>query len=115
MMKVHSLHHNVQVGPWSIKAELDPTKTAALEIQNSDRKAALAVNKALISIQSEQYETVRQDSSILVEKLPGRDIVIESSDSGPTQQRASSLIPHPSSFVTRQTMDDGRRTMDDGR
>ena len=78
-------NHTVQVGPWSIDAELDPTKTATLEIQSRDRKAALTVNKASIPIQSEQYKTTRRDSSILIEKLPGRDIVIESADSGPTQ------------------------------
>ncbi|MCP4261975.1 MAG: DUF4962 domain-containing protein [Planctomycetes bacterium] len=78
-------NHVVQVGAWSIDAELDPTIPAALEIRSSDQKAALAVNKASITISSQQYETTRQDSSILIEKLPGRDIVIESSDSGPTQ------------------------------
>jgi hypothetical protein len=78
-------NHTIQVGPWSIEAELDPTKTATLVIQSSDRKAALAVNKASITISSQQFKTTRQDSSILVEKLPGRDIVIESTDSGPTQ------------------------------
>jgi len=75
----------VQVGTWSIEAELDPGKSATLEIHSSDGKAALAVNRASISISSKQYKTTRPDSSILVEKLLNRDIVIESTDSGPTQ------------------------------
>lgn len=78
-------NHTVCVGPWSIDAELDPAKPAALEIQNSDRKAALAVNKPSITLASKRYKTTQRDSSILVEKLPGRDIIIESADSGPTQ------------------------------
>jgi hypothetical protein len=77
--------HTVQVGLWSIEVELDPSKSATLEIHSSDRKAALAVNKASINISSEKYETTRRNSSILVEKLLGHDIVIESADSGPTQ------------------------------
>lgn len=77
-------NHTVQVGPWSIDAELDPAKSATLEIQSSNRKAALSVNKASIIVSSQQYETTRPESSILVERLPGRDIVIESADSGPT-------------------------------
>lgn len=78
-------NHIVQVGPWSIDAELDPAKSATLEIQSLDRKAALGVNKASVTIASEQYKTTRWDNTILVEKLPDRDIVIESADSGPTQ------------------------------
>jgi hypothetical protein len=78
-------NHAVQVGPWSINAELDPTKSAAMEVRSSDRKAALAVNKASITISSQQYKITRPDSSILVEKLPGRDIIIESADTCPTQ------------------------------
>ena len=75
----------VHMRPWSIEAELDPTKTATLEIQNLNRKAALAVNKASITISSKQYKTTRRNSSILVEKLPDGNIVIESVDSDPLQ------------------------------
>ena len=78
-------NNTIYVGSWSIDAELDPNKSATLEIQSHDRKAVLAVNKASINILSEQYKTSRRDSSILIEKLSGSDIVIESANSGPTQ------------------------------
>ncbi len=78
-------NHTVRVGYWSIAAELDPSKLATLEIQSSDRKAALAVNRPSLTVASKLYKTTEPDSSILIEKLPGREIVQESADSGPAQ------------------------------
>ena len=79
--------HTVRVGSWSVAAGLDPAGSAAIEIQSSDQQAALAVNKASISIGSDLYKTSRPNSSLLVEKLPGREIVRESVDSYPALLR----------------------------
>jgi hypothetical protein len=78
-------NNTIGVGPWSIAAELDPARPAALEIQSSDQKAALGVNRLSVTVGSKRYKTTRPGSSILVEKLRDRDIVAESADSGPMQ------------------------------
>lgn len=78
-------NNTIGVGPWSIVAELDPSRPAALEIRSSDQKAVLGVNKPSVAIGSKRYKTTRPDSSILVEKLRDRDTVAESADSGPRQ------------------------------
>ena len=75
--------HTFRVGSWSIAAELDPNRTAAIEIKSSDQKAVLAANKGSITIGAERYATTRSNTAILVEKLTDCEIVRESTDSCP--------------------------------
>jgi len=79
--------HTIRVGSWSITAELDPSQPATMEIQSHDQKAALAVNKGSISVASKRYTATQPNSSLLIEKLPGREIVRESADSYPARLR----------------------------
>ena len=78
-------NHTVRVGSWSMTAELDPSRAAAMEIQSSDQKTALAVNKRSITVANERYTATQPNSSLLVEKLPGSEIVRESADSNPVR------------------------------
>ena len=75
----------IHIESWSVAAQLDPTLSASLEINNSDQKAALAVNKGSITVASEQYTPTQSHSSMLIEKLPGRKIVRESVDTYPAR------------------------------
>jgi hypothetical protein len=77
----------VRIGSWSIATELDPTQPATMEIKNSNQETALAVNKGSITLASKRYQASRTYSSLLVEKLPGREIVRESVDTYPERLR----------------------------
>jgi hypothetical protein len=76
-------HQTVRVGPWSIAAELDPARSATMEIKSTDQGTGLAVNKGSVSLGTERHAATRPNSAILIEKLPDREIVRESSDSYP--------------------------------
>lgn len=69
-----------QIGPWSIYADLDPSRSPALEIHSLDGKAVLAANTPFVDVAGERYRAKNSKSTILVELLPDKTIFQESTE-----------------------------------
>jgi len=73
----------IRVGSWELCAELDPSIPPGLEVYSLNGKTALAVNKPSINVRGKRYGSGNLNSTILVEMLPDKDIVAESTEMYP--------------------------------
>jgi hypothetical protein len=73
----------VRVGPWRIRAELDPTRKATLSLASDDGDAALAVGGGSATVRGVRTDPSSPDSSLLVEWVKGERIVRKTQDVAP--------------------------------
>lgn len=73
----------IRVGSWELCAELDPSIPPGLEVRSVNGKTALAVNKPSINVGEKRYGSGNPNSTILVEMLPDKNIVAESTEMYP--------------------------------
>lgn len=77
----------VQAGGWQIRAELDASRTPALEIRAADGRAGLVTGKASLTLGSGRYDGKLPGSALLVEDVGGRWVVQEAVDELPPAPR----------------------------
>ncbi len=77
----------LRVGDWQIRAELDPSRRASLEVRSVDGTAALATNQERLSVAGRTHEAKRPGSSLLMEKAGERWMIREAVDEVPEVAR----------------------------
>ena len=77
----------IRAGEWQIRAELDASRDALLEIKRGDGAAALVTGKAAITVGGSTHRAKLAGSSLLVQATRGKPVVQESVDVPPDAAR----------------------------